>query len=271
MTTDFDELDGRSLRDGTLVTVANRFRDEAAPFDTESLTLKIKSSMMTVFASVGVTDRLEIGGAVPFVRLEIEGSRLNVYRGTGFLQASGSGSASGVGDVALRAKYSLVALSNGGFAAAGEVRLPTGDESNLLGAGSASYRLMGVGSVEQGPVSLHGNAGIVRGGVSDEVTFAGAAAVAVHPRLTLSGEFLGRRVSQLHDIDLVAAPHPSISGVDTLRLVAGDTATTLADAVAGVKWNVGGTLVIGGHIAFPLVKRGLTAKATPTVGLEYAF
>ena len=91
MTTDFDELDGRNLTDGTLVTVANRFRDEAAPFDTESLTLKIRSSMMTVFGSVGVTDRLEIGGAVPFVRLEIDGSRLNVYRGTAFLQASGSG------------------------------------------------------------------------------------------------------------------------------------------------------------------------------------
>jgi len=50
MTSDFEDLDGRNLRDGTLVTVANRFRDEAAPFDTESLTLKIKSSVMTMFA-----------------------------------------------------------------------------------------------------------------------------------------------------------------------------------------------------------------------------
>ena len=102
---DFDDLDGRNLRDGTLITVANQFRDESAPFDTESLTLKIRSSMMTFFGSVGITDRLEIGGAVPLVRLEIDGSRTNVYRGRTFLQASGSASSSGVGDVALRAKY----------------------------------------------------------------------------------------------------------------------------------------------------------------------
>jgi hypothetical protein len=38
-----------------------------------------------------------------------------------------------------------------------------------------------------------------------------------------------------------------------------------------VKWNVGGTLVIGGHIAWPLTDRGLTSKITPTVAFEYAF
>src|SRR5436190_6082189 len=32
----FDELDGQKLRDGSLLTIANRFRDEPAPFDTES-------------------------------------------------------------------------------------------------------------------------------------------------------------------------------------------------------------------------------------------
>ena len=54
----FDRLDGQNLRDGTLVTVANRFRDETAPFDTESLTLRISTSTLTLFGSFGVTDRL---------------------------------------------------------------------------------------------------------------------------------------------------------------------------------------------------------------------
>jgi len=36
----YDRLDGANLRDGTLVTTANRFGDESAPFDTEALTLK---------------------------------------------------------------------------------------------------------------------------------------------------------------------------------------------------------------------------------------
>ncbi len=103
----FDQLDGQNLRDGTLVTVANRFRDEAAPFDTESLTLKIRTRTMTVFGSVGVTDRLEVGGAVPFVQLDLDGSRVNVYRGATLQQASGTAASSGIGDIALRAKSTL--------------------------------------------------------------------------------------------------------------------------------------------------------------------
>jgi hypothetical protein len=107
--------------------------------------------------------------------------------------------------------------------------------------------------------------------VSDEVAFAGGASVAVNPRVTVSGELLARRVSELHDIALTSAPHPTIFGVDTLRLSAGNSPVTLSRAVAGVKWNATGTLVLAGHVAWPLAKRGLTAPVTPTLALEYAF
>ena len=270
-TSDFTRLNGQSLGDGSLLTIANTFRDEPAPFDTESLTLNLRTSTLTFLASVGVTDRLEIGGAVPFVRLTLDGERLNVYRGTPLIQASASGTASGIADVALRAKYTLVSGYGGGVAAAAELRLPTGDEANLLGAGTASWRVMGVGSIDQGRVGLHGNAGLVRGGVSDEYTFAGALSMAVQPRVTLSAEFFGRYVSELRDIVLTAEPHPTISGVDTLRLSAGQSGTTLLTALAGFKWNVSGTVVLGGHLAWPMAERGLTSSITPTVALEYAF
>src|SRR5215217_2364419 len=132
-TTGFDKLDHQELRDGTFLTTGSRFPDEAAPFETESLTLRVHSSTMTAYASVGVTDRFEIGGALPFVRLSIEGQRVSVYRGETFLQASGSALASGVADAAVRAKYTLASGRNGGAAIAAEFRLPTGDEDNLLG------------------------------------------------------------------------------------------------------------------------------------------
>jgi hypothetical protein len=272
-TSEFNRLNGHDLRDGSLLTIANTFRDEPAPFDTESLTLNLRTSTMTLLASVGVTDRLEIGGAVPFVRLTLDGQRLNVYRGTPLVQASASGTASGIADVAVRAKYTLVSGPGGGVAAAAEVRLPTGDETNLLGAGSTSWRVMGVGSVDQGRVGLHGNAGMVRGGISNEFTFAGALSLAVQPRVTISAEFFGRHVSELRDLILVAEPHPTIVDppVDTLRLSAGPSGTTLLTALTGIKWNVTGTLVLGGHIAWPMAERGLTAAITPTVALEYAF
>ena len=135
-TIEFDRLSGHGISDGTLVTVANRFRDEANPFDTESLTLHVRSSTMTLFGSFGLTDRIEIGAAVPLVRLALDGQRVNVYRGTTFLQASGTGTASGIADIAIRAKVTAFAVGGGGLAVAGELRLPTGDPLNLLGEGA---------------------------------------------------------------------------------------------------------------------------------------
>ena len=267
----FDQLDGRSLRDGALVTVANHFRDEPVPFDTESLTLHVRSSTMTIFGSVGITDRLEIGAALPLVKLTLDGQRINVYRGATLIQATGTAAASGMADLALRAKVNLFAGRAGGVAAAGEVRLPTGDAANLLGAGKTSVRMMGIGSVERGAVALHGNAAWLLGGISSEVDFGGAVSVAASPRVTFSGETLVRRVADLHATDLVAAPHPTLIGVETLRLFDGGASQTLAAAIAGVKWNVTRTVVIGGHLAWSLTHAGLTAPLTPTLALEYAF
>jgi hypothetical protein len=270
-TSAFDHLDGLSLRDGTLVTVANKFRDEVTPFDTESLTLRIRTSRMTLFGSVGIGDRFEVGAAIPIVRLTLEGDRVSVYRGSSVVQARATATVSGPADLAVRAKYTLVSGHSGGVAAAAEVRLATGNEENLLGAGKVSWRILGVASTERGVWGMHANVGIVRGGVSDETTFNGAASIAVHPRLTISGELLGRQVSELRDLSLMSAPHPTIVGVDTLRLAPGLTGSTLLNAVISTKWNVSGTLVLSGYVAWPLVSRGLTASITPTIGLEYAF
>ncbi len=97
-TVGYDRLNGYALRDGSFVTVANHFRGEAAPFDTESLTMRLRTETMRIFANVGVLDELELGIVVPFARITLEGERTNVYRGTPFVQATATGSASGIGD-----------------------------------------------------------------------------------------------------------------------------------------------------------------------------
>src|SRR3954463_9182612 len=217
-TTSFDRFDGRDLTNGALVAIANRFRDEPAPFDTESLILHIRSSMMTIFGSVGIGSRVEVGAALPLVQLTLDGQRIENYRGTTLIQATGNATASGLADIAVRGKVNLVAMRGGGVAVAGEVRLPTGDANNLLGAGKTSLRIMGIGSVERGPLALHGNAAVISGGISSEFDFGGAVSIAVAPRLTVSGESLVRKVTELHDLELVAAPHPILRDVDTYRL-----------------------------------------------------
>lgn len=267
----YDRLDGLDLRNGTLITTSNQFRDESAPFDTEALTLKIRTSTLTFFGAYGVTERLEIGGALPLVQLHIDGSRLNVYRGQSFVQATGTASASGVADAAVRAKYRLVSTRTAGFAAAAEVRLPTGDEQQLLGAGRAAIKLMGIGSVENAKVGAHGNLAVVRGGVSDEVDGGGAITFAATPKLTVGGELLFRRLSDVRQVIAVSAAHPSISGVITQRLVPGATTATLSSAVTGIKWNARATMVLTAEVLWRMGNGGLTAPFTPTISLDYLF
>ena len=267
----YDQLDGLNLRDGTLLTTANRFGDESAPFDTEALTLKIRTSTLTFFGAYGVTDRLEIGAALPLVQMNMDGSRLNVYRGQSFVQASGTASASGMADVAIRAKYRLVATRTGGFAAAAEVRLPTGDEELLLGAGTSSLRLMGIGSVENTFVGAHANFSVVRGGVSDEIDGSGAITIAATPKITIAGELLFRRLSDVQRVITVSAAHPTSAGVMTDRLSPGTTTVTLSNAVTGVKWNPGGRFVLMGEVLWRLGNGGLTAPFTPTISFDYLF
>lgn len=267
----YDRLDGLQLDDGSLVTTANRFRDESSAFDTESLTLRVSTKTMTVFGSYGVTDRLEVGGALPLVQLHVEGSRLNVYRGQSLVQATGSANASGIADAAVRVKYRLTNSAAGGFALAGELRLPTGDSAALLGAGRASLRVMAIGSAERGLVGLHGNASLVRGGASSEIGGSGAVSVAPSPRVTVSAELLMRRLNDLHAITPAAFPHPSIAGVDTLRLVPAEGGSLLANAVTGVKWNPHATVVVTGQLWWRLRNAGLTARVTPTFAIDYLF
>jgi len=267
----YDRLDGLNLRDGSLVTTSNQFTDESQPFDSDALTLRITTRTLTVFGAYGVTDRLEIGAAVPFVQLHVEGFRVNVYRGQALEQARGAGDASGLADAAIRAKYRVAGGPSGTFAVAGEVRLPTGDADALLGAGRAAYRVIAIASADSGRAGAHANVGIVRGGVSDEYDASGALTLAATAHVSLSGELLLRRVADLHPIVAATAPHPTIAGVDTLRLVPADGGSTLSSAVAGVKWNPSGTVVITGQVWWRLGRAGLTAPLTPTIAIDYLF
>ena len=70
-----------------------------------------------------------------------------------------SGSATGIGDIVVRAKYNFFRARGGGLAAAVDVRTPTGDESNLLGTGGVQTKVYGIASLAFGKLSPHINAG----------------------------------------------------------------------------------------------------------------
>jgi hypothetical protein len=92
----FDNIDGRNLRDGTLVSTASIIRGESEPFDVETVSLRIHTDTMTLAGNFGVTDRLDLSAAMPFVRITLTGQRVDNYRGQELIQATGSALASGV-------------------------------------------------------------------------------------------------------------------------------------------------------------------------------
>jgi hypothetical protein len=269
--TSFSNIDGRSLRDGTLVSTASVLRGEAAPFDVETVSLRVRTDTMTVTGNYGVTDRFDIGGAVPFVRVSLHGQRVDTYRGRELVQATGSGAASGLGDVILRAKYSLVRHGGSGLAAAGEARLPTGNDENLLGTGHASLTPRLIGSYERDRVGIHGELGYSFREVSNALGYAVALTVVAAPRLTVVGELSGLRLEGFGRLTDTTQPHPGLVGVDTIRLTGVEQTTDRVLAVAGVKWNLADTWLVTANVRRPLTAAGLNAGWVPTVTLDYSF
>jgi hypothetical protein len=266
----FDTIDGRNLRDGTLVSTASILRGEAQPFDVETVSLRLHMDTVTAAGSYGITDRLEVGGAVPFLRLTLRGDRVDTYRGQEFPQASGTASASGLGDVVVRAKYNLLQQPNGGVAVAAEARLPTGAEEHLLGAGQASIKPRLLVSTERAPVAFDGEMGYSVGGLARALEYSGSLSVAATPRITVVGELLGRRLEGVGRLIETTQPHPRLIDVDTIRLTSVSEATNRLTLVAGFKWNVAGGWLLTANIVRPLTSAGLNAGWVPTIAVDYA-
>lgn len=267
----FQEIDGRPLRDGLLVATASVVHGETQPFDVETLTLRLRSDTVTISANGGITDRLDVGAALPLVRLTLSGQRVDNYRGSVSTQATASGRASGPGDLILRSKYNLVRRAAGGFSIGAEARLPTGDEDNLLGTGEATLMPRAIGSFETGRIGLHGNVGYAFGGLSDELDYSAAATVTASPRLTLVGEVAGRRLESIGRLVETTAPHPTLVDIDTVRLTSTSDSTQRLLAVAGVKWNFRSTWLLSANVLRPLTTAGLNTDWTPTVTIERSF
>lgn len=266
----FASLDGQNLRDGSLVTTANQFVDEAVPFDQDRVTLNLAARIATLYGNVGITDRFEVGFAVPMVDLTIDGTRVNTYRGRTFTQAAASARAIGLADVVARSKYTIYDDQGQAIAAAVDVRLPTGREEDLLGAGSLSVKVSAIGSLEQGRTAAHVNAGVSMGGVAREIDYGAAFGFAASARATVSAEVLGRWIEGAGQLVPITVPHPTLLQVETIRLSADSTSVNEVTLVPGVKWNVSSTWVLAANVAVPLTSAGLTTRVTPFVGLDYA-
>ena len=311
----FDDINGLSLRDGGLKLVfthqdVNHDHSNEEPFfegDVIQATLdaKIDTDITAFVMSFGVTDRLDFGLAVPIVKVSIDAiTNAEIDRlatgttapGIHRFQNGGdsetfeqSGSASGVGDVVLRAKYRLSPGTNWGLALGFDTRLPTGDAENLLGTGATQLKPYVIGSAHFGAFSPHINVGYVwsvhpQDGkhIPDELSYTGGFDWALNPRLTFVMDVLGRtfintqvvqvvntRFEANTNTDPTGAPDLVFATLPTLVTEKGNINTVLGSV--GFKVNPVGELLITINGLFSINKQGLTDNFTPLIGLDYSF
>jgi hypothetical protein len=264
----FDNIDGRELRDGTLVSTAGRLVGDAQPFDAETLTLRIRTRAVTASGHVALTDRLDVTATVPLLTVSLDGHRVDTYRGESLVQATAVASRTGLGDLRFGAKYNAIRHGASGVAFAGEARLPTGDSDDLLGTGEFMFTPRVIASLDRYRFALHGDIGYVIGGPSDEVDYSGAVSLAASERLTLITELLGRRFASGGRLVEVVDPHPSLAGVETIRLSGTEQATNRVHLAAGVRWNVAAQWLFSMNVLKPLTTAGLNAGWTTTASFD---
>jgi len=262
-----------------------------------ALKMNLKSDAAVFLFNAGITDRLDVGVGIPIIHVAMDltyhatildfathnvSPATHVFAdGTKTKDFSSSGSASGVGDLIVRSKYNLMTTPNGGVGAGVEIKLPTGDEENMLGTGTTQTRLFFIGSVGQGKTLAHVNFGYTASGsaASDQLNYVGGVEYAASPKVTVVGDILGwnlRDTVRLRSSTAAfsfqqgpAAPVEQTS-VETVALSSGSLNTALG--TAGVKLNPWGNLLVSAHVLFPLTgKSGLKSGVSPVVGFEYSF
>ena len=221
--------------------------------------------------SYGITDRLAIGAAVPIVHVRFNGERTRTVNGVSTLMSSQSGSATGLGDMSVQGRYIVSGGSLRGLSVGGDLRFPTGREEDLLGSGDMALRMLGIGSWEEGQVALHANGGVGLGGASREIFWSTATTFAATPRVTVVGEVMGRRLSELSLVADVYEPHPLIAGVETMRWLPNEPGVHTMFVVTGAKWNLASSWLLNTNLLIRVTDAGLRARVTPAISLDYAF
>ncbi len=139
------------------------------------LNLNVNLTVTTFFATYGLTDRVDASIAVPLVHTSLQGRSQGQFLPFGIptshffagdslrpvlsANAATFGSATGIGDIAVRLKGNLTSTETMGLAVMADARLPTGSAEDLTGAGHLSLRALAIASARFGDFSPHLNAG----------------------------------------------------------------------------------------------------------------
>ena len=306
----FDELDGVSLSNVPAVFRHDAYQTTGGRSDVIATENAITASVtqFTGALTYGITDRFDVSLAVPIVQTSLSlVSNATIERvGTGtdrgvhyFLdptapgghgtthQFFASGQASGIGDILVRAKSNVLHEGGRSLAAGLDVRLPSGDERNLLGSGAVGVRPFAALSAAMGPASPHVNlayqwngntllAGDVRGGVKgdmpDQFYVSAGSDFTLNPHMSVVFDAIAQRFlksPRLVTFPFLATGPAGSAALEDLRF---DTASFWTSSGSfGLKANIARRLLVDFNLRFALNHAGLTDRVTPLIGMEWGF
>jgi len=301
------DLDGSDLQlylthedfDGDGTTTQFWFEGDIIRAD---LAIDLRNRTTVVVANYGVTDSFDIGVALPFVDVQMNASIVTTIEDVatapdpfvshifqnGQQQAvfEEKGSASGIGDIVLRAKYNFHRGASWNFAGALDLRLPTGNADDLLGSGATQAKLFGIASSDSGRFAPRASAGYTFstggadfiGELPDELHYTAGFDFVLHQKVTFTGDFLGRTLLNAERLIIRDQSFSFTQRLDptireTIRQIPdterGDLSILLGSA--GIKINPVGQLLLVVSVLFPLNDAGLQDSITPVFGLDYTF
>ena len=182
------------------------------------LDLHIKTDIFVFYTTFGLLKNLDVGIALPVININLNGnaqaalsSFTHIHEGEALhhfgppnipaitdpiLKATHdyNESAFGIGDLAVRLKYSLFDQSFLDVAAMVDVRLPTGKKEDFLGTGEVNVRFVGILSKKINQFTPHINVGYDYRGAeydSDELEYAIGFDQKIVKGLTFALDFLG--------------------------------------------------------------------------------
>lgn len=253
------------------------------------LDLNLNLLVTTFFATYGIADHLDVGIAVPMVHTSLTGRSTGQFFPFGIptshffagdsahpvltANAATFGSSTGVGDIALRAKWSIRSTETAGVAFMADVRLPTGSEEDLNGAGQASARGLLLASAKFGDFSPHLNFGYsARGGRNDAVLATTGFDQPLSDWATLAADVMTEwqvGESSLTSPRVVTIQYP------VERIITPTNIPNMKDhrvyGSFGMKFRTPGGPILVTNALLPLRRGGLESRFIWTIGLDGNF
>jgi hypothetical protein len=280
--------------------------DSPNEFDTMDfyMNMDISASVFAMHFTYGVTDRFDISVAIPFINVNIKSdplAEINSYTWVSNDSANHffggtqtepiltkrptpiNDDATGIGDVALRAKYNFIRDEAIDFSAMLEYRMASGDAENFLGSGFSSLRSVIIGSKIIDNFAPHLNLTYWKKFTDldrDEIEFIIGFDQKVAEWFTLAIDVLGRidlgdpvesqQFPDNVDINWTVGNTNYVNSV-SLTNIPHYSKDNIIDAAFGFKMNLKQSLLIIGNVFVPLNDDGLRAGIIPTLGLEFSF